>query len=459
MEISQLPSPRQYRVSQNRPLQSPTRPNPVAISIRFGASQPTSPQSAHGKGAEVLSCVLQHCPQLAQDAFDEFLATPKGSEAAVKAGSKVDLFLRHNASPNEYTSAGKTPFTQAIETHRSWLLNKLLLTQGLKPERDNLQGPSAMELAIVKGNIPAFRKILAYTPITHPEAVLWAADCGEPGMTRALLRKAHIRPTPAQERKLFHLANWQQQNIQALRSALSKAQLQQRLWDNASLDADFPLSDRQRALKVLALIRAGADPNQFSPRGQRSILHWAAIKNYPEVVKVLTQAGVDLNPLERNSITPLYWAANNGYVEVAKILIQAKANVSISDQRGNSPLIVAADHNHGEIVQALIEAGADINQVNHDERSALHEAAFQGFSAIAKQLADAGAELNQADGYGKPPLHWAVWNGHYETVKALLEAGVDVHKIDNFCKTALLSATQLGFDNIVELLQTHGPTE
>jgi hypothetical protein len=50
-------------------------------------------------------------------------------------------------------------------------------------------------------------------------------------------------------------------------------------------------------------------------------LHWAAEKNYPELAELLVTAGADINAEVSWGMTPLQWAANMGSRDVAKVLL------------------------------------------------------------------------------------------------------------------------------------------
>ena len=86
-------------------------------------------------------------------------------------------------------------------------------------------------------------------------------------------------------------------------------------------------------------------------------LHIAAKRGHEAVVKVLIDAGADVN-IRSHGGTPLFLAALFGCTQVVHQLIKAGANVHLSDRNGLTPLAMAKNNGHCGCEKALIEAGA-----------------------------------------------------------------------------------------------------
>ena len=71
-----------------------------------------------------------------------------------------------------------------------------------------------------------------------------------------------------------------------------------------------------------------------------------------------------MNIADRYGSTPLREASNFGQDKCVKILIQAGADVNSSDVSSNSPLITAAKRGHYKVVALLLQAGVNINKHN-----------------------------------------------------------------------------------------------
>ena len=77
-----------------------------------------------------------------------------------------------------------------------------------------------------------------------------------------------------------------------------------------------------------------------------------------EALKYLIEKGLDFN-LYEDPHPPLYSAAQHGYTEVVRLMIEAGADVNIEDFNGETPLYAAIRYNHIDIVKMLLEAGAN----------------------------------------------------------------------------------------------------
>ncbi len=107
-----------------------------------------------------------------------------------------------------------------------------------------------------------------------------------------------------------------------------------------------------------------------------------------------------------------------------------------------------------ELVALLLSSGADPNQQDEKGGTALHHAVIQGNgSMIIPVLIENGAKINAVDGNGVTPLVYAVVNDKPDLVELLLRLGAkpDIETRDG--QTALDWAEELGFVDIIELLE------
>ena len=89
----------------------------------------------------------------------------------------------------------------------------------------------------------------------------------------------------------------------------------------------------------------------------------AAHRGYPEIVKRLIDAGVELDHVNRLGWTAVLEAIILGdgsadYVETVRLLVDAGADVTIADVRGIMPLQHAESAGQGQIAAILRDAGA-----------------------------------------------------------------------------------------------------
>ena len=87
-------------------------------------------------------------------------------------------------------------------------------------------------------------------------------------------------------------------------------------------------------------------------------LQIASINGYADIVKLLVEAGCNLECVNYDKDTPLLDAVDNGHLDVVKILLEAGVNPRKANVNGEEPLDRVSDdlENAGEIRTALIEA-------------------------------------------------------------------------------------------------------
>ena len=104
---------------------------------------------------------------------------------------------------------------------------------------------------------------------------------------------------------------------------------------------------------------AGADVRAVSTGGVTA-LHWAAAN--PAKVRLLLDAGADVNAASQIGRTPLIVAASaNGSAEAVQLLLAKGAKVNVADDVGITPIAAAAIVDDGDVVKLLLDNGADVN--------------------------------------------------------------------------------------------------
>ena len=96
------------------------------------------------------------------------------------------------------------------------------------------------------------------------------------------------------------------------------------------------------------------------PPNGNSPLHIASITGNVAIVKLLIEAGAEVNMGDDNGRTSLYVAALGGHIEVVKVLLLAGANVNKKSKEGLTPFYVACWRDHGDVARLLVSEGADI---------------------------------------------------------------------------------------------------
>lgn len=82
-------------------------------------------------------------------------------------------------------------------------------------------------------------------------------------------------------------------------------------------------------------------------------LHGAACNGNIKCVRLLIDAGADVNVQSCNQRTALHCSAEDGNVEIAALLLKANANPNLIDSKGKSPLDYAIWNNHTDLITLL----------------------------------------------------------------------------------------------------------
>ncbi|MBN8827944.1 MAG: ankyrin repeat domain-containing protein [Sphingobacteriia bacterium] len=177
-----------------------------------------------------------------------------------------------------------------------------------------------------------------------------------------------------------------------------------------------------------------------------TIFMFAAKYGNLDKIKLLREAGANVNAQDRNNNTALLIAVDRGQnVEVINELIKAGANVDLQNYEGYSPLMVAAFKGNLEIVKELIKANADVNLKARSGDTALKIAAARGHSEIIKELVEAGAKANYNKFASKDMITLIEKEGKN---KKIVENKIDI-KVKKIVKEILKNTNNKTFDEIL----------
>jgi ankyrin repeat protein len=172
----------------------------------------------------------------------------------------------------------------------------------------------------------------------------------------------------------------------------------------------------------------------------RSELIEAATDGQTETLKALIGDSADIQSDGGTALISAAFSAlqryengesNEGQIEAIKVLVDAGADVDIRFDNGITALMLMSILGNTEMVIALLEAGADVNATNNaDGGSALIFAVYGGSTEIVLVLIDAGADINVADAGtgtedGRTALYYAEEKNHAEITEVLTQAGAE----------------------------------
>jgi ankyrin repeat protein len=199
----------------------------------------------------------------------------------------------------------------------------------------------------------------------------------------------------------------------------------------AQVGTDLFVAVRNNDLRALqTAIAAKADLNTPGPRGVTPLMHAAAFGS-PQAVKMLIDAGANVNATDGFGATALVWAA--GDAAKARMLVEAGADVQARTTNGRTPLIVAAAHDgNARTVRLLLERGAKVNSADEQGDTALLVAAQADALDTVKLLLERGADPNDTNKGGYTPLLNASANGSAAMMRLLLTRGARVNARNTF---------------------------
>jgi ankyrin repeat protein len=185
---------------------------------------------------------------------------------------------------------------------------------------------------------------------------------------------------------------------------------------------------RNNDLPTLRALLKSSDVN-VKDRRESTPLMYAAAYGSLDAMKLLLDAGADVNAKNTFDVTALLWCAND--LAKARLLVEKGANVNAKSKQGRTPLIVAAAQDgNSQTVKLLLEKGADISASDSAKNTALTVAADANDTESVRLLIAKGADINAQNGFGDTPLMNAAAQGNVETMKLLLAKGADANVVD-----------------------------
>lgn len=175
--------------------------------------------------------------------------------------------------------------------------------------------------------------------------------------------------------------------------------------------------------------------------------------DYPRLLTLLLELGMDINIKNSDGISPLLWAVFKNNNELTEILLSYGANPNNSDSKGWSPLMIASRNNNINITKLLVEAGAKIESVNFEGSSALFWASRNASSELFAYLLEEGANINKRNYKQQTVAHIASQFGQPSVLSYILEEEPTLAVTrDLNQETPIIKAVQLNRYDIIDIL-------
>lgn len=193
-----------------------------------------------------------------------------------------------------------------------------------------------------------------------------------------------------------------------------------------------------------------------------SLIKAVESQDLEKVKDVLTDKSYDINEVNGQNESALLIATHNNYIEIAKVLIDTGADVNQQDNIDDSPYLYAGAQGKTEILDYMLKNGEPNQKIyNRFGGNTIIPAAEKGHLETVKLiLKDGSADINHQNNFGYTALIEAValTDGSQvfqDIVAELLKYDADTTLKDKTGRTATDYAREMGYGNILKMLEGH----
>lgn len=228
-------------------------------------------------------------------------------------------------------------------------------------------------------------------------------------------------------------------------------------YDSGATDrTPFTIAVNERDAELVDLIVSKGVVFDINNHACDRLLYRAARYGHDEAIKVLVEAGIDIEATMTGS-TPLSAALHGGHENTVKLLIELGANIHVIGEYGSaSTLMDAVKIGNKVIVETLIQSGVDINYTTEYKQTALTIALTEGDKDIIEFLIENHARVDDFGSCDELEFMLAAQDGDQEVLKSLLTKGVPVDGRNEDDITALTVAVRYNQLGSVKLLLENG---
>jgi ankyrin repeat protein len=441
----------------------------------------------------MLAALLLGTPAAHAAAADVADAAMRGDADALR------LALARHADVNAPQVDGTTALHWAIERDDLAMVD-MLLRAGARVTVRTREGVLPLQLAAINGSAPMVDRLIkagadanaALTP-AGDTAVMMASRTGSTGALRVLMEAgANVNAKETWGGTTALMWAVAEGHADAARLLLAGGA-------DVNARSNYVAAANGRGFEGRTPVANRTDPKveEFAS-GWLTPLILAAREGDVDLVRLLVDAGADVNAVAGDGKTALALAIFNGNYEAASLLVDRKADVNKADAQRFTPLFWAVDRRNMEtapnfpwmvtadplpLIRKLLDAGANPNAlVNNTPRARMREgsprivfatalmrAAFAADSELVKLLLARGADPSVVSRDGETMVAAAAGlafiHGYHrerppaerlQVVKTFVELKNDVNQADDYGITPLMAAANIGDVAIIQYLLDAG---
>ncbi|CAI5777912.1 protein phosphatase 1 regulatory subunit 12B isoform X7 [Podarcis lilfordi] len=216
---------------------------------------------------------------------------------------------------------------------------KRLLARGARLNTANVDGLTALHQACIDENLDMVKFLIEYgANVNQQDNEGWTplhavASCGYLNIAEYLISHgANVAAVNSEGEVPSDLAE---------EAAMKDLLLEQVKKQGLDLDQARKAEEQQMLQDARQWLNRRKIEDRKQPRTGATALHVASAKGYSEVMRLLIQAGYDVNVQDNDGWTPLHAAAHWGVKEACSILAEALCDMDIRNKLGQTPFDVA----------------------------------------------------------------------------------------------------------------------
>ena len=219
-------------------------------------------------------------------------------------------------------------------------------------------------------------------------------------------------------------------------------------------------TERGDDVTVRVLLEAGADVNQQNASGV-SALYVAVQTRNRRMARLLLEAGADPDLQDASGWCALHKATMMEGLDTLRLLLSQGARVNAQNHNGVTclHLCVAKLTEHADVIAwYLLESGADVNLRDKTGNSAFQLSISLNKMALFHAMCEFKPSVRRADARGMLPLHAAALTNNVEVLSVLLQKNskLEAETRDDQRATALMLATEKRHADAVAQLRAAG---